>query len=151
MSKRMLGVAVMALAMLALVAGAIVGKSAILDGLSQVILVVAPDLIWPSAAEESVTRAQNRSTPDRITSVFDLRRTTIPTGAIRSGGPRKDGIPALNNPRMLPADKAFHVKPDERVVGVALGGEARAYPLLILNYHEIVDDNFGDVHVAIGW
>ncbi|UCG53758.1 MAG: DUF3179 domain-containing protein [Candidatus Latescibacterota bacterium] len=37
------------------------------------------------------------------------------------------------------------------VIGTTIGGESRAYPIHVLNRHEIVDDAFGDVHVAVGW
>jgi hypothetical protein len=44
-----------------------------------------------------------------------------------------------------PADKTDYV------IGTTLEGESRAYPINVLNLHEVVDDAFGDVHVAVGW
>ena len=46
------------------------------------------------------------------------------------GGVRKDGIPDLTNPPVVPADKADYLAWDDRVFGVSINGEHRAYPLL---------------------
>lgn len=61
-----------------------------------------------------------------------------------------DGIPAIDDPRFVAPDAADAWLDDrEPVVVVALGGEARAYPLQILTWHEIVNDVFDDVPVAV--
>jgi len=52
-------------------------------------------------------------------------------------------------PRFVSADKAGFLKPDDRVVGVAHAGAAKAYPLRILNWHEVVNDTIGTVAVAV--
>src|SRR6056297_3625925 len=80
---------------------------------------------------------------------FDLRNATIPRDAIRAGGPPKDGIPALTNPTFVGVDEADYLSPTDRVVGVSFDSEARAYPIRILNYHEIVNDQIGDIHFAV--
>ncbi len=71
---------------------------------------------------------------------FDLSDATIPVDQIRAGGPPKDGIPALTNPPMITAAEAAYLGPDDRVIGYVDGDEARAYPLRILNHHELVND-----------
>jgi len=80
---------------------------------------------------------------------FDLSQATIPADEIHAGGPAKDGIPALTDPRMIPAEDGSYLAGSDRVIGVLLGGEARAYPIKILNYHEIVNDSIGGRPVAI--
>ncbi len=80
---------------------------------------------------------------------FDLRNAIIPLNEIRSGGPPKDGIPALTNPRTLAAKDAAYLKAGDRVVGVVVGASSRAYPLKILNHHEIVNDELGGVPFAV--
>ncbi len=85
---------------------------------------------------------------------FDLRASIIPVGEIFSGGPPKDGIPALTSPTMLSAEEAKYLKPTDRVVGIVSGGvisggRARAYPLKILNQHEVVNDRLGKLPVAV--
>ncbi|WP_417750264.1 DUF3179 domain-containing protein [Rosistilla oblonga] len=80
---------------------------------------------------------------------FDLRQATIPVQEIRSGGPPKDGIPSLSNPRMVSAAEATYLRANDRVIGVVLGRETRAYPLAILNYHEIINDRIGELPIAV--
>ena len=86
----------------------------------------------------------------RRTSIpFDLSTATIPVSEIYSGGPPKDGIPAISNPRISsPADASF-LKNDDRIIGVAIEGKARAYPVSILNQHEIVNDKLGKTPIAV--
>ncbi len=80
---------------------------------------------------------------------FDLRQATIPVQEIRSGGPPKDGIPALSSPRIVSAAEASYWRASDRVIGVVSGGESRAYPLAILNYHEIINDRIGELPIAV--
>ena len=67
-----------------------------------------------------------------------------------SGGPPKDGIPAIDNPRFVGFDEADRwLAPVEPVISLELNGEARAYPLQILMWHEIVNDRFVDMPVTV--
>lgn len=71
-------------------------------------------------------------------------------GEILSGGPPKDGIPALSDPAFVSAATAEGLEGREPVITVALPGEvARAYPLRYLMWHEIVNDRIGMVPVAV--
>jgi len=81
--------------------------------------------------------------------VFDLTTSLIPNGEILSGGPPKDGIPALTHPKALPAGEAAYLNDDDRVIGVAFGVAARAYPLRILNWHENINDTLGGQAIAV--
>ncbi len=67
------------------------------------------------------------------------------------GGVRIAGIPAVVDPRMVPASEAEWMLPDERVFGVELGGEARAYPVRILSWHEMLNDTVGGQPVALSY
>ncbi len=80
---------------------------------------------------------------------FDVSNASIPTDEILAGGPPKDGIPALSNPKLLGADEASYLQPDDRVIGVELDGVARAYPIAILNWHEIVNDQINNQKYAV--
>lgn len=73
---------------------------------------------------------------------FDLAGASIPAKAIERGGPPKDGIPAIDRPRFIGA-ASVRLADDDRVLGIALGGIQRAYPVRILNWHEVVNDRFG--------
>ena len=70
---------------------------------------------------------------------------------IVSGGVRKDGIPALVNPIHIPAADATYLGNDELVFGVEIAGDARAYPLRILDWHEMFNDVVGGVPVALAY
>jgi hypothetical protein len=74
----------------------------------------------------------------------------VPLDQIVSGGPPKDGIPSIDNPKfvsVMDADK--FLKDSELVLGLNINGDVRAYPLQILVWHEIVNDKVGGVPVAV--
>ena len=67
-----------------------------------------------------------------------------------SGGPPKDGIPSIDDPDWWTAERGNDfLSPDDRIIGVFLNGEARAYPQRILVWHEIVNDTIGDDAVSV--
>src|SRR5215472_10199714 len=80
---------------------------------------------------------------------FDLARHSVPTDEILDGGPPKDGIPAILEPKFVSASDAVFLMPNDRVVGVLVKGRARAYPLKILNWHEVVDDALAGSPLAV--
>ncbi|MCP5246345.1 MAG: DUF3179 domain-containing protein [Burkholderiales bacterium] len=80
---------------------------------------------------------------------FSLDGALIPVDEIHFGGPPKDGIPALDNPEFVPAGRANFLQPNDRVLALRRNGVAKAYPLRILNWHEIVNDRFGDEAITI--
>ncbi len=64
----------------------------------------------------------------------------------------RDGIPAILNPIFVPASQAvLQMVPGERVIGVSINGDHRAYSLNLLSRHEIVNDTVGGVPVAVTW
>jgi hypothetical protein len=80
----------------------------------------------------------------------DMSRALVPLEEIISGGPPPDGIPAIDRPSFVtPADAARWIAPKEPVLAVEIKGDARAYPLQILMWHEIVNDVVGGVPVAV--
>ncbi len=80
----------------------------------------------------------------------DFSRRTVPLDDIVSGGPPKDGIPAIDRPRFESvAEAARWLGAREPVAVVAVGDEARAYPLQILIWHEIVNDVIAGQPVAV--
>jgi hypothetical protein len=82
---------------------------------------------------------------------FDLSNAAVPVGKILSGGPPRDGIPAIDQPRFVDADQDRLLQPKSLVVGVYLEGISRAYPIAILNWHELVNDRFGDSAVVVSY
>jgi hypothetical protein len=79
----------------------------------------------------------------------DFSRHFVPLSEFQSGGPGKDGIPALDHPRFAPAAAVDWLAFREPVIQLAVGRDVRAYPLQILIWHEIVDDRVGGVPVAV--
>ena len=74
----------------------------------------------------------------------------IPLDQIVSGGPPPDGIPSIDNPKFIPVQEANkYLEGSELVLGLNINGDVRAYPLQILVWHEIVNDNVGGIPVAI--
>ena len=80
---------------------------------------------------------------------FDLSFALVPRDQILQGGPPRDGIPALTRPEGVRAGEATYLRPDDVVIGVALDGEARAYPLRILMWHEAANDVLGGTPIAV--
>lgn len=74
----------------------------------------------------------------------------VPLDKIVSGGPPPDGIPSIDNPKFVSIEEADKFLQDaDQVVGVNINGDIRAYPLQILVWHEIVNDNVGGSPVAV--
>lgn len=80
---------------------------------------------------------------------FSLDGALIPVDEIHLGDPPKDGIPALDHPQFVTAGEARFFQPHDRVLTLKRNGIAKAYPLRILNWHEIVNDRFGDDAITI--
>lgn len=79
----------------------------------------------------------------------DFSRHSVALDEIFSGGPPKDGIPAIDHPAFRATSAVTGLGPDEPVIGLAINGEAKAYPLRILIWHEIVNDSLGGVPVTV--
>lgn len=80
---------------------------------------------------------------------FDLTNSRIPVDEILPGGPPRDGIPAIDKPSYLRAGEARYLKDSDLVLGMVHKGIARAYPIRILVWHEIVNTEFDGEPVVI--
>ncbi len=81
----------------------------------------------------------------------DGAKATVRIEEVQWGGVVVDGIPALVNPRMTAAADASWLQDGDAVFGVSVGGDARAYPLRILDWHEMANDVVGGVPVALAY
>lgn len=80
---------------------------------------------------------------------FDLSNSLVPRNELLPGGPPRDGIPAIDHPRFIkPADVNF-LRDEDRVLSIKIDNEVRGYPLRILSWHEIVNDQIGDHAIAV--
>lgn len=77
--------------------------------------------------------------------------TTVRPEEIQWGGVQIDGIPALDWSPMLSADEAAHMLPEDAVFGLSINGDNRAYPLKIIDWHEMANDTVGGVPVSLAY
>jgi hypothetical protein len=89
--------------------------------------------------------------PSAAAADWVLSPSSIDTGKIQSGGPPKDGIPALTEPQYVAAGEADYLSGGDRVLGLEVNGDARAYPLRILSWHELVNDTVGGEKILVSW
>ena len=80
---------------------------------------------------------------------FDVSNASIPVNRILSGGVRRDGIPSIDDPKFVSTGQVRFLPDLDLVVSVTSGETTRAYPLRILNLHEIVNDSIADDHFAV--
>lgn len=106
-------------------------------------------------ADRPVARGDGR---DPATYGFVLEPCLVPRATLVAAGLPRDGLPALDHPRLATvadvdslnaAERGKYLVPDDRVIGLELGGVARAYPLRVLNWHEVVNDTVGGRPVAV--
>jgi len=122
---------------------------------SATVEVVTENLINPKTVETTTMNP----TPDPIQQPptgaerefnTDSSKHTVSFDEILSGGPPKDGIPAIDNPKFISIEEAdTWLEDHEPVVLVKIKGDARAYPLQILIWHEIVNDRIGDTPAVV--
>ncbi len=79
----------------------------------------------------------------------DFTKSRIGWHEILSGGPPKDGIPSIDAPIFKPVADGSELTGTDPVIGLAVGADARAYPLRILIWHEIVNDTVGGLPVTV--
>lgn len=79
----------------------------------------------------------------------DFTKRAVAWSELTTGGLSKDGIPSIDDPRFVSAGDATDIPTNEPVIGLELNGDARAYPLRILIWHEIVNDVVGGIPVAV--
>jgi hypothetical protein len=79
----------------------------------------------------------------------DFSRHSVDLGEILHGGPPKDGIPSIDDPKFVAVGESSGVGETEPVISLDIAGDRRAYPLQVLIWHEIVNDTVGGVPVAV--
>ncbi|MDP3526018.1 MAG: DUF3179 domain-containing protein [Hoeflea sp.] len=79
----------------------------------------------------------------------DFSKSSIDFAEILSGGPPRDGIPPIDDPDFLPAEGVTELDAKEPVMSVVIDGQARAYPLRIMTWHEIVNDTLAGRPIAV--
>jgi hypothetical protein len=102
----------------------------------------------PARAQSSDVEVSRISSGDEWAT--DFSRAGVPLSEIVSGGPPKDGIPSIDRPRFESASEADEWLDDaDPVIVVEHGSEVKGYPLGILIWHEIVNDEVGERPVTV--
>ncbi len=102
----------------------------------------------------SLEQVPGGSREDTLSALVDpddprLPTPLVDTDELRAGGPPPDGIPSVEEPTFLRAGDASFLADDEPVLALEVDAEARAYPVQILTWHEIVNDSVAGVPVAV--
>lgn len=79
----------------------------------------------------------------------DWTRRTIEYDEVLSGGPPRDGIPSIDDPVFISQDKVDWLAEAEPVIALEIDGDARAYPIQVITWHEIVNDEVGGQPVVV--
>jgi hypothetical protein len=79
----------------------------------------------------------------------DFTRSSVKFSEVISGGPPKDGIPAIDNPEFIRAADASELAAKEPIIYLNYGDEIRAYPFRILIWHEIVNDEINGLPITV--
>ncbi|WP_412987850.1 DUF3179 domain-containing protein [Pontimicrobium sp. IMCC45349] len=78
---------------------------------------------------------------------------SVPVGEIRDGGPGIDGIPSIDHPQFVNINnpEASYLNDEDLIVGIVDGTSIKAYPHIILDWHEIINDNLNGVPTSISY
>ncbi|MDA0998597.1 MAG: DUF3179 domain-containing protein [Proteobacteria bacterium] len=114
-----------------------------ISALSVLFAAIAP--AWPVSGAGEEVPASRKHEWTRT----DFSHRSVRFDEIRSGGPSKDGIPAIDAPVFANHAEVTDIAPTEPVIALSIGGVDRAYPLRILIWHEIVNDVVAGTPVAV--
>jgi len=125
-------------------------KKYIIPGVAGAAIAIAVIFLFPINDSESLVISQQTQNMDSsgIMTTNGLKHI-VPLDKIRSGGPPKDGIPSIDDPKFATLPDSDFMSSSDIVIGLEINGEAKAYPLFILVWHEIVNDNVGGTPVAV--
>ena len=106
-------------------------------------------IVVPMILVGGVLRADAPDTPGL--NGFSIEKRVVEAGAIRAGGPERDRIRSVDAPEFVPPPEATWSPPPVPVIGMALEGAAHAYPVHLMEYHQIVNDELGGAPVVLSF
>lgn len=112
-------------------------------------MVAALTIALAACAHQAPAGAPGDSGGPSGTKAVSTPKPLVDPEDIIPGGPPPDGIPPIDDPKFLAPEDAAFLADREPVLAVEIGGEAKAYPLQILTWHEIVNDEIGGVPVSV--
>jgi len=92
---------------------------------------------------------QAKPIPNISGSQLNAKDWTIPEQEVRDGGPGKDGIPSIDNPKFTSKENISFMNDNDLIVGLQFNGTTRGYPHNILDWHEIINDQFEGKEFAL--
>ena len=110
------------------------------------IVLVVPVLLAASASPGE----QKAGAPDTLNG-FSLENIVVARDAIRAGGPGRDRIRSVDAPEFVPPEEATWAPPPVVAVGLVQGGVAHAYPVHLLEYHQVVNDTVSGVPIVLSY
>lgn len=126
-------------------------KYAVSVGIGATAIIIAVALYSGNLMTDSFDSTQNSSgeiTENGIMITNGLKHS-VPLEKIKGGGPPRDGIPSIDEPVFVKASEEEFVSDSDIVIGLEINGETKAYPLFILVWHEIVNDEVGGIPVSV--
>ena len=108
-------------------------------------------LLVMSCSSNSSSEAVNQEGPSGNNDGNNNSTWTIPIAEVRDGGPGKDGIPSIDNPNFVTATNASFLSDNDLVIGIIKDNEVRAYPHIVLDWHEIVNDEIGNSFFTLNY
>jgi len=114
-------------------------------------IIIAVVIFFVNSPIETFDSAQNLSSEvsENGIMVTNGLKHSVPLDKIKGGGPPRDGIPSIDSPIFEKASEEQFVSDSDIVIGLEINGETKAYPLFILVWHEIVNDNVGGTPVSV--
>lgn len=114
----------------------------------------APTTDGPPPPTVTVLQVEESPEEDVPSAIDSIIQDGLPTPLVdgrdlRAGGPPPDGIPPIDDPKFHRAENVNFLSDDEPVLALEIDGEARAYPVQVMIWHEIVNDTFGDRPVTV--
>ncbi len=100
-------------------------------------------------APEATGRPPSTTGPEPVKALADGLQVPVDPDEIISGGPPPDGIPPIDDPSFEWAGEVFWLEENEPVLAVEFDGIAKAYPIRIMTWHEIVNDEFGKSPIVV--
>ena len=114
------------------------------------VAIIALVVAWSFVNTNSIGSSSNQQNNAAIDNSDQETKAIVPIDQIVSGGPPRDGIPSIDNPKFVSVqDASKFLQGADLVIGVSINGDTRAFPLQILVWHEIVNDVVGGTPVAI--
>ncbi len=119
-----------------------------------VLLLLAIVLIASCAPQKTETIEKKIKAPtalsEEIKTLPDGTRYIVHPGELQAGGPPKDGIPSIDNPKFESSQEADKwLNPEDLILGINFNDVIKAYPIGIMNWHEIVNDKLNNMPIAV--